>query len=116
MRPNQTQFLTVISPRCDWLNSKRCDCPTLGSVFLEKVMASVQCRARLSPFRGKEGFAPSFLCAREPPAGEFVVEHQAPVAEPGGCWAMGRDVQAGTGSFCITDRSVFSYEGGRKIS
>lgn len=22
---------------------------------------------------GKEGFAPSFLCAREPPAGEFVV-------------------------------------------
>lgn len=53
MRPNQTKFLEVISPRCDWLNSKRCDCPTLGSVFLEKVMASIQCRARLSPFCGK---------------------------------------------------------------
>lgn len=60
---------SFISLRLGWLNSRSCDCSTLGSVFLEKMYGFCSLWGQALPLMRKEGFAPLFLCAQGPPTG-----------------------------------------------
>lgn len=105
MKPNQTKFLIIISLRSDWLNSKSRDCPTYGCVFRKDVWLLFSAGLGSLPSVGKEGFAPSYLCARGLPAGDGLSCSTRHLRQSQDTSKLGQAAFA-----FITDRSVFSMK------